>query len=130
MVGDHIVVVAIALSVTQTTGSASDLSMVLAAQALPLVALLLFGGVWADRLPAPPDHDRRRPGAGRHARDAPALIFAGKVRIWQLVVIEAVFGAAQAFFQPAYSGLIPQTVPSRWSRTPARSPRPSRTWRS
>ena len=39
------------------------------------------------------------------------LIFAGAVRIWQLVVIEALFGAAQAFFQPAYTGLLPQTVP-------------------
>ena len=39
------------------------------------------------------------------------LIFAGAARIWQIVVIEALFGAAQAFFQPAYSGLIPQTVP-------------------
>ncbi len=111
MVGDRVVVVAIALFVTQTTGSASDLSMVLAAQALPLVALLLFGGVWADRLP------RHRimiatdlVRAGLHLMLA-ALIFAGKVQIWQLVVIEAVFGAAQAFFQPAYSGLIPQTVP-------------------
>ena len=111
MVGDRVVVVAIALFVTQTTGSASDLSIVLAAQALPLVALLLFGGVWADRLP------RHRiiiatdlVRAGLHLMLA-ALIFAGKVQIWQLVVIEAVFGAAQAFFQPAYSGLIPQTVP-------------------
>src|SRR5207237_8869946 len=39
------------------------------------------------------------------------LILTGSIRIWQLVVIEAAFGAAQAFFQPAYSGLIPQTVP-------------------
>ena len=111
MVGDRVVVVAIALFVTQTTGSASDLSMVLAAQALPLVALLLFGGVWADRLPrhrimVATDLVR----AGLHLMLA-ALIFAGEVQIWQLVVIEAVFGAAQAFFQPAYSGLIPQTVP-------------------
>jgi len=111
MIGDRVVVVAIALFVTQTTGSASDLSMVLAAQALPLVALLLFGGVWADRLP------RHRimiatdlVRAGLHLMLA-ALIFAGEVQIWQLVVIEAVFGAAQAFFQPAYSGLVPQTVP-------------------
>ena len=28
-----------------------------------------------------------------------------------MVVIEALFGAAQAFFQPAYTGLLPQTVP-------------------
>jgi predicted MFS family arabinose efflux permease len=39
------------------------------------------------------------------------LIFAGTIRIWQLVVIEALFGAARAFFQPAYTGLLPQTVP-------------------
>jgi MFS family permease len=111
MVGDRVVVVAIALFVTQTTGSPTDLSLVLAAQTLPLVLLLLIGGVWADRLP------RNRimiatdlVRAGLHALLA-ALIFAGAVQIWQLVVIEAAFGAAQAFFQPAYTGLIPQTVP-------------------
>jgi predicted MFS family arabinose efflux permease len=75
------------------------------------VALLLFGGVWADRLPR---HrimiatDLTR--AALHAGVA-ILIFTGAVEIWQLIVIEALFGAAQAFFQPAYSGLLPQTVP-------------------
>jgi MFS family permease len=110
-VGDRVVVVAIALFVTQSTGSPTDLGLVLAAQSLPLVALLLFGGVWADRLA------RQRIMIGTdlfraflHAALA-ILIFTGAVRIWQLVVLEAMFGAAQAFFQPAYTGLIPQTVP-------------------
>ena len=53
--------------------------------------------------------DRPDPG-GVHATLA-VLIFTGAVRIWQIVLIEAVFGAARAFFQPAYSGLLPQTVP-------------------
>lgn len=111
VLGDRVVVVAIALYVTQTTGSAIDLGLVLGAQALALVALLLFGGVWADRLP----RHRIMIGADGvrallHALLA-GLIFAGMVQIWQLVAIEAAFGAAQAFFQPAYSGLIPQTVP-------------------
>src|SRR5437764_11409833 len=111
VIGDRAVVVAIALFVTQRTGSATDLGLVLAAQSVPLVALLLFGGVWADRLPR---HrimvvtDLAR--AALHALLA-ALIFTGAVRIWQLVVIEGAFGAAQAFFQPAYTGLLPQTVP-------------------
>jgi MFS family permease len=111
VIGDRLVVVAIALFVTQRTGSATDLGLILASQALPLVALLLLGGVWADRLPR---HrimvvaDLLR--AGLHASLA-VLIFTGEVRIWQLAVIEAAFGAAQAFFQPAYTGLIPQTVP-------------------
>ena len=111
VIGDRAVVVTIALFVTQRTGSATDLGLILAAQSIPLVGLLLFGGVWADRLP------RHRimvvtdlVRAGLHALLA-ALIFTGAVEIWQLVVIEAAFGAAQAFFQPAYTGLLPQTVP-------------------
>ncbi len=111
MVGDRVVVVALALFITQRTGSPTDLGLVLAAQTVPLVGLLLFGGVWADRLPR---HrimivtDLSR--AVLHAVLA-ALIFAGTVQVWQIAVIEALFGAAQAFFQPAYSGLLPQTVP-------------------
>jgi MFS family permease len=110
-VGDQVVIVALALYITRTTGSATDLGLVLAAQSVPLIALLLFGGVWADRMP------RHRImivcdviRAVLHGILA-ALIFAGTVQVWQMVVLEAGFGAARAFFQPAYSGLIPQTVP-------------------
>jgi MFS family permease len=111
VVGDRVVVVALALYITQKTGSATDLGLVLGAQTVPLVGLLLLGGVWADRLP------RQRiiivadvMRALLHVTLA-ALIFTGAVRIWEIAVIEALFGAAQAFFQPAYTGLIPQTVP-------------------
>jgi MFS family permease len=110
-IGDRVVVVAIALFVTQRTGSATDLGLVLGSQELPLVALLLFGGVWADRLPRHRimiSADWAR--ATLHGALA-ALIFTGAVRVWELCVIEALFGAAMAFFQPAYTGLIPQTVP-------------------
>jgi MFS family permease len=111
VVGDRAVVVALALYVTQRTGSATDLGLILAAQTVPLVALILFGGVWADRLP------RHRimivtdvTRAALHGVLA-ALIFAGSAQVWEIMVIEALFGGAQAFFQPAYSGLLPQTVP-------------------
>jgi transmembrane secretion effector len=40
-----------------------------------------------------------------------ALIFTGAVTIWAIAVIEALFGTAEAFFRPAYTGLVPQTVP-------------------
>ena len=39
------------------------------------------------------------------------LIALGAVQIWHMVVIGLLFGTAQAFFQPAYTGLVPQTVP-------------------
>ncbi len=110
-IGDRVVIVALALFITRTTGSPTDLGLVLGAQALTLVALLLFGGVWADRvarhrLMILTDSVR----AVLHALVA-VLILTGAIRIWQLVVIEALFGAAMAFFQPAYTGLLPQTVP-------------------
>lgn len=50
-VGDQAVIVALALYITERTGSATDLGLVLAAQSVTLVTLILFGGVWADRLP-------------------------------------------------------------------------------
>ena len=110
MVGDGIVFVALALYVTEI-GTPTDVGLVLAAATLPLVAFLLLGGVWADRLP------RHRVMIatdlirfGLHALLA-ALIFTGAVEIWHLIVIEALFGAAEAFFRPAYTGLVPQTVP-------------------
>jgi hypothetical protein len=40
------------------------------------------------------------------------LIFTGSVEVWQIVVIEVLFGTAEAFFRPAYTGLIPRTVPA------------------
>jgi MFS family permease len=109
-IGDAIVFVALALYVTEI-GSPTDVGLVLAAATLPLVAFLALGGVWADRLP------RHRVMIATdlvrfvlHALLA-ALIFTGAVEIWLLAVIEALFGAAEAFFRPAYSGLVPQTVP-------------------
>jgi MFS family permease len=110
-VGDQAVIVALALYVTQRTGSASDLGLVLAAQALPMIALLLFGGVWADRAA------RQRimivsDGARALLHGVlAALILTGGASVAEMVVIEALFGAARAFFQPAYSGLLPQTIP-------------------
>jgi len=108
--GDRIVFVALALYVTEI-GTPSDVGLVLAAHALPLVGLILLGGVLADRI------SRTRVMIGSdiarcalHALLA-ALIFTGAVEIWHIVVIEALYGCAEAFFKPAQTGLLPQTVP-------------------
>jgi MFS family permease len=110
-IGDQVVLVALALFVTRLTHSPTDVGLVLTASSLPMVVLLLFGGVWADRL-------RRNRimlscdivRAAVHGLLA-VLIFSGDVRVWEIVVIEVLFGSATAFFQPAYTGLLPQTVP-------------------
>ena len=49
-IGDRLVFVALALYVTEI-GTPTDVGIVLAAHAFPLVAFVLLGGVWADRLP-------------------------------------------------------------------------------
>ena len=51
-VGDALLPVALAFAVLdELDGSAGELGLVLAAQALPLALLILVAGVWADRLP-------------------------------------------------------------------------------
>src|SRR5918994_1894129 len=98
--GDRIVFVALALYVTEI-GSPTDVGMVLAAHAVPLVGFILLGGVVADRIA------RTRvmiaSDAARCALHAllAALIFTGAVEIWHIVVIEALYGCAEAFFKPA-----------------------------
>jgi MFS family permease len=111
LIGDGITVVALALYITQSTGSASKLGLVLASYSAPLVALVLIGGVWADRLPR-----QRVMIATDLTRFAlytllGALILAGDPPIGVIMAIVAGEGAATAFFEPAYSGLVPQTVP-------------------
>jgi MFS family permease len=109
-VGDRLVFVALALYVTDI-GSPSDVGIVLACHAVPLIGFLLIGGVWADRLPrhlVVVTTDLIR--FGLHALLA-ALIFTGAVEVWHIAVIEACFGTAEAFYRPAFTGLVPQTVP-------------------
>ena len=109
-IGDAMVIVVLGLYVTESTGSASQVGLVLAAYAAPLVVFLLVGGVVADRLP-------RR--AVMVATDLVRAVLHGglalliafdAVAIWHMVVIGILFGAAEAFFRPAYTGLLPQTV--------------------
>ncbi|MCW2778869.1 MAG: major facilitator superfamily 1 [Frankiales bacterium] len=108
--GDGLVLVAVGLFVTRLTGHPSDVGLVLAGYSVPLVVLVLFGGVLADRLPRQTlmvTSDAVR--ACLHGLLA-VLILTGAVRVWHMVVIGVLFGTAEAFFRPAYTGLVPQTV--------------------
>src|SRR5215213_6546912 len=100
----------VALAVLSIGGGASGIGYVLAAFSAAQVAFLLVGGVWADRLP-------RRVvmltcDAVRAAVDGfiAFALLTGEMRLWMFVVTAAVFGAASAFFLPAASGLVPETV--------------------
>lgn len=110
VIGDALIVVAIGLYVTRLTHSPSDVGLVLASYAVSMLAFLLVGGVVADRLPRQAlmvTSDLVR--MVLHGTLA-VLILTGAVRVWHMVVIGLLFGTAAAFFRPAYTGLIPQTV--------------------
>jgi MFS family permease len=84
---------------------------VLAARVLPMVIFMLVGGIWADRLP------RNRVMVVSNIVSAmtqavvAVLLFSGTAEVWQLAVLAAMNGTAGAFFFPASSGIVPQTVP-------------------
>ena len=68
---------------------------------------------------------------------AAVLLVSGVAQVWHLAVLQLAMGGAEAFFRPAYTGLVPQVVsggrlrqanalqslvterlPSRWARPP------------
>jgi MFS family permease len=108
--GSSLVPVALAFAVLDLTGSASALGIVLAAALASRVIFLLLGGVVADRLPRQSVMlcaDLVRTGSQGFVA---ALLLTEQARVWQLVVLFALFGAGDAFFSPASTGLVPETV--------------------
>ncbi len=109
-IGDGVAPVALSFAVLGLTGSVRDLGVILAARSLPLVVFVLFGGVLADRLPRKVmmlSSDLVRAGAqGASA----VLLLSGTARVWELAVLQAVYGAASAFFGPASTGIVPEVV--------------------
>ena len=110
LVGAAMVPVALTFAVLQQGRSAEDVGYVLAAETVPLVILLLAGGVIADRL------SRRAVMIGSDViRCASELLLAvllltGSPALWVFMVLAGVIGAGQAFFNPALTGLLPFVV--------------------
>ncbi|HTU78476.1 MAG TPA: MFS transporter [Solirubrobacteraceae bacterium] len=111
-VGDGIAPVALAFAVLDLTGSVGDLGLVLAAQSVPLLVFVLLGGVWSDRVSRGSVmlcSDLVRAGV---QGGSAALLLTGAAGVWQLAALQALYGAARAFFGPAATGLVPETVDS------------------
>ncbi|MEN9693161.1 MAG: hypothetical protein RLZZ330_805 [Actinomycetota bacterium] len=103
-------------------GTASTLSLVLTAQAIPLVLMLPFGGVYADRM-------------GRARMIAvmdiilsfvvftmaylfwPGNVFEGNPPILYLVILSAISGVLNALWYPAYPGLPADLIEEEFLQT-------------
>lgn len=112
-VGDALVPVALAFAVLDQ-GDARDLGFVMACYMLPRALLTLAGGVWADRLPRRAVMIAADVVRGGGQAVAAVLLVTGSAEIWHLAATSALVGAGSAFFGPASSGLVPETI------TPAR----------
>jgi len=109
-IGDSMTGVALTFAVLGTSGSATDLGIVLGSFTIAHAAFILVGGVWSDRLPR-----RLVMLAADLVRAAvqatlAVLLISGNVELWHFVAVAFVTGASESFFGPAATGLIPQTI--------------------
>jgi MFS family permease len=107
--GDAITNIALAFAVLDLA-SATALGVVFAAFTLSRTVFTLAGGVWADRL------SRRKlmlvcDVLRAAAQAAVAVLWiAGSIEVWHFVVAAVVTGGAAAFFGPASTAFVPETV--------------------
>jgi MFS family permease len=103
--------VGVSFAVLQATGSATDLSYVLAAQIAPSLVFVLLGGVAADRFPPQrvivAANLLMALGEGTFG----ILALAGHPPLWAMLGLEAVTGTGAALFYPASQALLPRLVP-------------------
>jgi len=91
-------------------GTATDVGYVLTAQTVPLVVLLLVGGVVGDRM------SRRKlmlqsDSLRTAAECALGLwVLMGRPPLWGFMALGALMGMGQAFFSPALTGIVPQML--------------------
>jgi DHA3 family tetracycline resistance protein-like MFS transporter len=110
LVGDGVLLVALAWQVYELSDTPKALALVGLAMTVPHVALLLLGGVASDRV------DRRRLMIASDAVRGTAvavlgvLAVTGRLQLWHVIATVAVYGAATAFFGPAFDALVPDVV--------------------
>ena len=111
--GTNLAPIAVAFAVLGVGGSATDVGLAFAAWTLAQVSTLLIGGVLADRLP------RRLVMISSDVANLcvrctmGGLLVSGHARVWELIALQAAGGAAVAFYSPASTGLVPETVPPK-----------------
>jgi predicted MFS family arabinose efflux permease len=109
-VGTYLAPIAVAFAILDLGGSATEVGVSFAAWTIAQVAALAFGGVLGDRLPR-----RAVMIAGDAASCAVrtgmgVLVVTGHARIWELIALQACGGAAVAFYNPSFYGLVREIV--------------------
>ncbi|MFE5580015.1 MFS transporter [Kitasatospora sp. NPDC056531] len=110
LLGSSMAPVAVAFSVLDSGGTGTDLGWVMAARILPVVLVLLAGGVIADRFGS-----RRLMLGSDVLRGLVQALFAGLLAaghapVWAMVALVAVWGIGEGLFMPAFGAILPDLV--------------------
>ena len=108
--GDGVFTIALALTALRIGKSPVDLAYVLAARAVPSVVFALLGGVVVDRVSRRLAMLVSDVVRGAAVGVVALLIARGELRLWELIVMSVVFGAADAFFGPASMAIMPELL--------------------
>lgn len=110
LMGDGLWLVAIAFQVIELGGGPVQLSLIAAMYSVGLVAFVLLGGIVADRLPGRLIMISADLVRAVVVATLGILAVANGVEIWMLAAGGFVIGAAEAFFIPAYTALLPRLL--------------------
>jgi len=110
--GDSLYRIALAWWVLEKTGSAAIMGTVLIFSTVPMLLFLLIGGVVVDRF-----NRARLMLASDLLRGIVVVIVAGlavsqQLEVWHIFLASTIFGIVDAFFQPAYTSIVPDLTPS------------------
>jgi MFS family permease len=110
--GNAVAPIALAFAVLDLTGSVTDLGFVVGVRSIANVALLLVGGVLADRLPRALLLQGSSVAAAGTAALLAAAVLTGFASVPLLAGIGLVNGAVSAVALPASYSITPETVPA------------------
>jgi MFS family permease len=111
LIGDGVFLVAIAWQAYELSNAPTALSLVGIAMTVPTIVFLLIGGVLSDRV------DRRKVMLAADAARGllvgvlAVLSLTGALELWHMVAVVAGYGAAAAFFGPAFDAITPEVLP-------------------
>ncbi|MCW2816191.1 MAG: enterobactin exporter EntS, partial [Nocardioides sp.] len=112
MLGNAMASVALAFAVLDITDDdPGALGFVLAAHSVPMVVLLLWGGVIADRFPRNLVIQFSNIASAITQGLIAALVITGVANLWSLVTLSFVHGIVSAVSFPAMASIMPQLVP-------------------
>jgi MFS family permease len=109
--GNMMATIALAFAVLDIEDSPAALGQVLAAHTIPMVVLLLWGGVVSDRFPRTLVLQASNVASAITQGLIAVLVITGTAEIWMLVVLSVVHGGVSAISFPAMASMVPQLVP-------------------